>query len=113
MLPPCPVDKHRHGCDAADGDEDEGGEQHPGVVAHQPRHQHAADDGAEDAVDDKRVLVRGAADDDVMGARAVDHAANTVKENCKHALGKRPQRLFWRQKSGHQSYFGIKKLVNI
>ena len=41
MLPPCSVDEHGHGRDAADGDDDEGGEQHPGVVAHQPRHQYS------------------------------------------------------------------------
>ena len=82
MLPACSVDEHGHGCDAADGDEDEGGEQHPGVVAHQPRHQHAAHDGANDAIDHKRVLVGILADDDVMGASAVDHTTDTGKENC-------------------------------
>ena len=82
MLPPCSVDEHGHGRDAADGDDDEGGEQHPGVVAHQPRHQHATDDGAEDAVDHKRVLVGILADDDVVGASAMDHTTDTVKKNC-------------------------------
>ena len=93
MLPPCPVDKHGHGRDAADGDEDEGGEQHPGVVAHQPRHQHAADDGAEDAIDDEGVLVHGAADDDDCASSIVSYKPQrfkTVNERRQTTLNFKP-----------------------